>query len=224
MQNIKEAFGANLRKIRKSRKLTVDAFAEMADITPRLLSKIEAGDTFLSVETLCKISVALDLELQVLFDFDWYDKLIYYDDNKYIKPHFKAVLKNKIYELKSLPQLKGFKINKKMPIGKLTRFLLEFAKKNNTVIYMDFFKDKTRDKIIKYMPDDTFSFLFESGQIKEEKIDLKDKRYYEALERIRELAEDKKKIEYIITATDALSNKKSREKLRIMLDAMDISK
>lgn len=223
MQNIKEAFGANLRKIRKSRKLTLDNLAEISDITPRLLSKIESGDSFFSAETLCKISVALNIDLKTLFDFDWHDKLMYYDEGKYIRPHFKAVLKNKTYELKSLPQLKGFNINENMQIGKLTQFLMDFSKQNHMTIYIDFFIDKTRDKIVKYNPDGNFLFLCTNDEIKDKGIDIKDKKYYEALEKINEFSFDKKKIEYMITSANALNNKKTRDKLRIMLDAMDIS-
>jgi len=142
MQNIKEAFGNNLRRIRKSKKLTVEKFSEMLGITPRQLSKIESGDTFFTAETLCKISVALDVNLQVLFDFDWHDRLMYYDNDKYIKPHFKAVMTNSHVELKSLPALKNFKINKSMPIDELTSFLMEFSKNNNMTIYVDCFKIK----------------------------------------------------------------------------------
>lgn len=224
MKNIKESFGDNLRKLRKSKKLTIDTLAEMSDISSRLLSNIEAGDTFLSAESLCKLCVALEIEPKVLFDFDWYDKFMYYDEGKYIRPHFKAILKNKNYELKSLPQLKDFKVNKILPIGALTQFLMEFSKDNKMTIYIDFLTDKKRDKVVKYTPDGTFSFLCSSDEIQEKAKDLKNKKYDEALEKIKEFSNDKKKIEYIIMAANALNDEDCRDKLRIMLDAMDISK
>lgn len=223
MQNIKEAFGSNLRKIRKSKKLTIENFSEILGITPRQLSKIESGETFFTAETLCKISVALDVNLQVLFDFEWYDNLMYYDDGKYIKPHFKAIMKNKLYEIKSLPPLKNFKINKKMPIGELTVFLMEFSKNNNMTIYIDFFVDKIRDKIAKYIPDGTFSFLIMKDEVKDKEIKLKDASYYEIIETFKDFSTDKRKVEYIKTALEALNNKNAREKLKLMIDVMDIS-
>lgn len=224
MQNIKEAFGSNIRKIRKSKKLTIEYFSEMLEITPRQLTKIESGETFVTAETLCKISVGLDVSLQALFDFEWYDNLMYYDNNKYIKPHFKAVIKNKIYELKSLPALKGFKINEKMPIGELTVFLLEFSKKNNMIIYIDFFDAKKRDKIVKYTPDGTFSFLVVSDEIKTNNIDLKNELYYETLEKFNEFSKEEAKIEYIKTAMDALIDKKALEKLKSIIKGIELSK
>lgn len=222
MKNIKESFGSNLRRIRKSRKITVESLAEISGISSRLLSNIEAGDTFVSAETLCKLSLALNIGLRELFDFEWQDKFMYYDNGKYIKPHFKAVLKNDIYEIKSLPSLKKDKIIRKMPIGELTNFLMEFAKNNNMAIIVDFFIDKERDKIVKYIPNGTFTFLSRRDEIEKKGLDLKDKKYNIAMDKIREIAIDDKRLEYIITAAQALSNMKSRDKLRIMLDAMDI--
>lgn len=223
MQNIKEAFGANLRKIRKSRKFTLDAFAEMADITPRLLSKIEAGDTFLSVETLCKISMALDLSLQVLFDFEWNDGKMYFDNNKYIKPHFKAVIKDDKFEFKSLPTLKGFNIHKQMSISEFTLFMMDFAKNNNMTVYVDCFINKTRDKIVKYSPDNTFSFLATRNDIMNKENNTKDALYYDVIEKFKEFSTDKTKIEYIKTAMEALNNKKALEKLKTMIKGIEIS-
>lgn len=222
MKNIKEAFGENLRRIRKSKKITIEALAEKSHISSRLLSNIEAGDTFVSAETLCKICVALNVEPQVLFNFDWDDKVMYYDNGKYIKPHFKAVLKNNIYEVKSLPPLKNEKIIKKMQIGELTNFLMEFSKDKRMTIYIDFFTDKNRDKIVKYTPDGTFSFLTQNSEIKSKKPGLKINKYDIAMNKVREIAINEKRLEYIITASEALSNKKSRDKLRIMLDAIDL--
>ena len=69
MKNIKEAFGSNLREIRKSKNLTIESLSEKLEITPRQLAKIESGETFLTSETLCKISVVLDVSLKVLFGF-----------------------------------------------------------------------------------------------------------------------------------------------------------
>lgn len=223
MRNIKEAFGNNLRKIRKSKKLSIESFSEVLEITPRQLTKIESGETFFTSETLCKISVALDVSLQALFDFLWYDRLMYYDNGKYIKPHFKAVVTNSHVELKSLPALKRFKINKSMPIDKLTSFLMEFSRNNNMTIYVDCFKNKKRDKIVKYNPDDTFSVLIMTDDIKEQENDLSDAHYYEIMENFKEFSADKRKVEYIKTALKALNDKKAREKLKLMIDVMDIS-
>ena len=226
MHNIKEGFGANLRKIRKNKKLTVDTLAEISGISSRLISNIEAGDTFISAETLCKISVSLNVSLQTLFDFDWYDKLIYYDNGKYIKHHFKVNVseKNQTAKIRSLPALSGYKINKIIPSSQFPSFLIEFVKSNDKTIYIDYFNEGKREHIFKVTPDGAFQYLVDLENMKKVNNILKENNYYVALEKIKELSVDKKKMEYIITAANALNDKKSREKLRLMLDAMDISK
>lgn len=223
MQNIKEAFGANLRKIRKSRKLTIDDFAEMSDITPRLLSKIEAGDTFLSAETLCKISVALDMSLRSLFDFNWHDKAIYYDNNKYVKHHFKITQYDLFEKIKSLSGLPDVKINKTVDLGQFRPFLKEFAKKNKMTIYADFFVNKKRKGVFKVTQNGDITCISDETPLSAKEAKNKDDNYYTAIEKINKISTSKKKLEYLLTAVDALDKKKSREKLRVMLDAMDIS-
>ncbi len=223
MQTIKEALGSNIQKIRKSKKLTIDTFSEMIEITPRQLSKIESGETFLTAETLCKISVALDVSLQVLFDFEWYDRLIHYDENKYIKHHFKMVRNGNIVKIKSLPALINFKINENIIRGQIAPFLIDFATKNKMIIYADYFIKKKRKQVYKAMPDGKlFCWLDEKkSQIADTKI--KDVDYYYVLGKLKEFAIDKKKIEYVKTAIDAISNKKALEKLKATINGIELS-
>lgn len=225
MQNIKEAFGNNLRKIRKSKKLTVDIFSELLDITPRQLSKIESGETFLTAETLCKICVALDVSLQILFDFEWHDKLMYYDNGKYIKPHFKINVSEseKIAKVKSLPALQGFKINKTLTKDQFPQFLTEFAQTRNKSIYVDLFINKKRESIYKVTPDGKLKYLTELGDVQNIIIKPKDENYYYVMEKLNEFSIDTNKIEYIKTAIDALSNKKSLEKLKSMISGLELA-
>lgn len=225
MQNIKEAFGNNLRKIRKSKKLTVDIFSELLDITPRQLSKIESGETFLTAETLCKICVALDVSLQILFDFEWHDKLMYYDNGKYIKPHFKInVSENeKTAKIKSLPALQDFKINKILPEDQFSQFLTDFAQTRNKSIYVDFFIDKRRESVYKVTPAGKLHYLTDLGNIQNIVTEPKDENYYYAMEKLNEFSIDKNKIEYIKTAIEALSSKKALEKLKAMINGLEIA-
>jgi len=52
-------FGANLEKARKARDFTQESLAEAADLHPRVLQKIEAGETNLKATTLFRIQAAL---------------------------------------------------------------------------------------------------------------------------------------------------------------------
>ena len=65
--NIKKVFGEKVKRIRKKRNLTQEQLAELIDISPRNLSKIEVGDCFVKAETLEKLSKALDISTEELF-------------------------------------------------------------------------------------------------------------------------------------------------------------
>ena len=52
-------FGANLERERKARELTQEKLAEIVDLHPRVIQKIEAGETNLKATTLIRIQRAL---------------------------------------------------------------------------------------------------------------------------------------------------------------------
>lgn len=52
-------FGANLERARKARGLTQERFAEVVDLHPRVVQKIEAGETNIKATTLFRIQAAL---------------------------------------------------------------------------------------------------------------------------------------------------------------------
>ena len=53
--NIKKLLGEKVKRLRKMRGFTQEQFAEMIDITPRNLCRVEAGQSFVTSETLDKI-------------------------------------------------------------------------------------------------------------------------------------------------------------------------
>ena len=63
--------GKNVRKTRKHElNKTQEQFAEMIDITPRNLCRIEAGQSFVASETLDKILTALNVTADILFTYE----------------------------------------------------------------------------------------------------------------------------------------------------------
>lgn len=52
-------FGANLERARKAQGLTQEKLAEIVDLHPRVVQKIEAGETNLKATTLFRIQHAL---------------------------------------------------------------------------------------------------------------------------------------------------------------------
>lgn len=68
--DIKKSFGEKVKRLRKKRNLTQEQLAEMMDISPRNLSKIEVGDCFVKAETLEKLLTALNISTEELFAND----------------------------------------------------------------------------------------------------------------------------------------------------------
>ena len=68
--NFKKAFGEKLKRLRKNRGFTQEQLAEMIEIDPRNLSRIEVGNSFVKAETMEKLLKALDVTTEELFSND----------------------------------------------------------------------------------------------------------------------------------------------------------
>lgn len=69
METLKEKFGARLKEIRRSKKMTQENLAEITGMDIPNLSNIERGKKFVSAETLSKLAFALNVSESALFDF-----------------------------------------------------------------------------------------------------------------------------------------------------------
>ena len=70
MDIITKKFGENLKKFRKFENLTQEKLAEMIGVNLRQLARIEAGESFVSSETLLNICKALNISPRKLFDYE----------------------------------------------------------------------------------------------------------------------------------------------------------
>ena len=68
--NIKNLLGEKIKRLRKMRGFTQEQFAEMINITPRNLCRIESGENFVTSETLDKILIALNVSADILFTYE----------------------------------------------------------------------------------------------------------------------------------------------------------
>ena len=66
----KQKFAENLKRIRKSRKLTQEQLAEIVGVDFRYISFIENARSFPSCELIEKLSEALNVDYSDLFSFD----------------------------------------------------------------------------------------------------------------------------------------------------------
>lgn len=65
--DIKKELGEKIKRIRRLRNLTQEQLAEIIDISPRSLSNIEVGTSFVKAETLERIIDSLNITTEELF-------------------------------------------------------------------------------------------------------------------------------------------------------------
>lgn len=70
MDIIKKGFGICLKNMRKEKNLTQEKLAEKIGINLRQLARIEAGESFVTSDTLLKICNVLETSPHKLFDFN----------------------------------------------------------------------------------------------------------------------------------------------------------
>ena len=69
MANTKTLLGNRIRTLRRIKNYSQEEFAEKAEISSKYVGEIERGQANLTIEIIEKISIALDIELTDLFDF-----------------------------------------------------------------------------------------------------------------------------------------------------------
>ena len=84
MISLKQKFGKRVRELRKSKSLTQESLAELMNMEPSNVSKLECGLHFPQPEKIEKLAKILDVDVQNLFEFDHFNKkqdLIKYIDD-----------------------------------------------------------------------------------------------------------------------------------------------
>lgn len=66
-----KAFGENLKKIRKAKKLSRETLGAIAEIEAKQIYNIEVGTQSPTVATVVALAVALKLHPKKMFDFDF---------------------------------------------------------------------------------------------------------------------------------------------------------
>lgn len=70
-KDVEKLIGAQIAKIRNDREITQERLAELINVAPETISRLERGVSIPSIKTLDKISHALYTSLQNLFDFEY---------------------------------------------------------------------------------------------------------------------------------------------------------
>ena len=66
-RSVKVLFGLKIRRLRKSRGLTQEEFAHLADLDRSYIGGVERGDRNISLVNIQKLAIALNLPLSELF-------------------------------------------------------------------------------------------------------------------------------------------------------------
>ena len=70
MDSIKKSFGARIKEIWESKGLNQEQLAELVNMESRHISRIETGKSFTTLENIAKIAVALDVDINTLFNIN----------------------------------------------------------------------------------------------------------------------------------------------------------
>ncbi|HDH12893.1 MAG TPA: XRE family transcriptional regulator [Nitrospirae bacterium] len=73
-ESVEKQIGIQIARIRKEHEITQEQLAELVDVAPETISRIERGTSIPSLKTLEKISAALHISLKDLFDFKYRQK------------------------------------------------------------------------------------------------------------------------------------------------------
>ena len=73
-KSVKKLIGTQIAKVRNNREITQERLAELINVTPETISRLERGISIPSIKTLEKISHALHTSLKDLFDFEYLEE------------------------------------------------------------------------------------------------------------------------------------------------------
>ena len=218
MTYLKQAFGQNLRLLRKARGLTQEQLSELINLNQRQLTRVESGDSFVSSTVLEKLVVALNVDIKTLFDFKLKEVILNKTgtDNNF---HYKIIKTDnvirlqKINTLQKTPQIEEEKIIESAP----DEYLINTAKMLNTSITAQYLKDKRLAYTYIYHPNGKID-LIKAGNINTEE----NKNIEKLLDKIKKIAANKQQVNYINLAFESLSNKTARKELKMILNGMDL--
>lgn len=86
---LREDFGQNVRYYRKEKKLTLEAAAEVCDISSRYLGRIERGKASVGIDKIEKISKGLGVAVEKLLAARGYGKDSFQTDERETAPFCK---------------------------------------------------------------------------------------------------------------------------------------
>lgn len=218
MTNLKEAFGARVKEMRKMRGMTQEELAEHLEVNPRQLTRIECGENFASAETLAKLSTALNVELSVLFDFEWSENVTLLATGTEGASVLRLVQKDeKVRVMAPYNKFKEMDMPKQMDVTVTESVMINIAQKTKKPITVEYFNDKTRKYVKTYYPNGKVEVNISEQNIQSEDIQLYIK------EKMKNYSSDVEKLEFIKLATDAINDPSALNELKILIKGMELA-
>lgn len=213
MKSLKKAFGFQLKAIRKSKKYTQEELAEMIDLSPRQLIRIENGDNFPSVDTLGKISTLLDVKLKTLFDFNWGNETISLKKDIENDILYKIIKKNNLFNVKKglINNFDSGELPENITLEEAENFLFCTAKKYNKPIISEFFENEKPISIKRFNPDGKIEDILSKNDI------LSEEYYRHISSMLESIKYVPSKLYFIKLAVDSLDNKKFLKELKTLI-------
>lgn len=211
MDYIKKGFGNNLKDLRKLKNLTQEKLSELVGINLRQLARIEAGESFVTAETLYNICCILEISPSVLFDFELEEEVLKTGTGN--KLHFSAIKSGNLIKLinENITQKEE---NKEIDVRNDIDLKMQItAKKLNKEIVVD--------EIVGGKVAITKTY-FPNGEIDIEKKVVPSLKFEELKENINKISNDNKKIKFLSLALEALTNKDSLFELKTVLNGMEL--
>lgn len=216
MTNFKLGVGHNLKLIRKAKGITQEDLASIIGIHPRQLSKIETGEHFPSCKTLENACIALDIEPQTLFDFDFLvdsnEGAMTGTDNAAVFQVTKSSKEN-VYEM--FPKSSDTDSKPKTCTDKT---MASTAKALNRPVFVEYFEDKKTSKIVVFYPDGKEKVIMNSVDV-----EAKQNLNY-MMKEFKKISKDKAATQFIKLALESLGNDAALKKLDNLVEGMKLAR
>ncbi len=219
MTTLKQMFGKNMKFIRKAKGITQEQLGEMIDINQRQLTRIECGKNFPSADTLEKICHCLNVPIKQMFDFQLETEELAMtgtDNTTYRAVKFGNLIKLELLD-KEEKQRKIQKYdNKKIEATSSDLEMLSIAKKSKKPITVEYSENAEIYKITIYFPDGTFKHIKNnSGYTDMEGLN-------KILELLKEVSDKPQQMKFVELAIKALGDKHSLDKLKAIIEGMEL--
>ena len=209
MDIIKKGFGERLKTFRKIKNMTQEKLAERIGINLRQLARIEAGESFVSSETLLNICTILEIPPSVLFDYDIDDGVLMSENID--KVHFNVIRSGSIVKL--IPQVE--QKDKSTEISKdFNKKIQNMAERCGKEIFINELEDGISVSQKVFKPTGEMETIIQNSINKD---------YEKLKENISTISDDKKKIEFMNLAFCALQSVDALNELKILIKGIELT-